>query len=481
LILKLTKDQFKQVYDQGFEATFLLFDVLQQAVESLEKRVAHLEGILAKDSHNSSKPPSTDGFKRPPKSLRDKSNKAPGGQHGHPGTTLMQVDNPDITEILSHPDSCSCGRHWRDAATVSTEKRQVFDIPIIKTHVTEYQASTKICACGQKHTAEFPAGVSGAVQYGSGVKAMAIYLMVTQLLPMDRTQEIFREILHTSLSQGTLLSIMQQGYDGLEKTDQTLQELIVQTPVVHADETGCDVGKDSWWIHALSTLEYTWYFCDERRGKDALSVVALISRFKGRLVHDGWKTYLHYVCKHALCNAHHLRELVFIDEHLKENWAHKMKRLLLEIKNSVDDALKKNKKALARKLEKRFRCKYLAILREGFAIQPPPVKRKSGQRGRLKQPTAKNLLDRLRDHIDDVLAFMYDFAVPFTNNLVERDLRMVKVKLKISGCFRTAFGASAFCRIRGYISTVRKQNLNVLEYVKKIFIPFSKNLYLLPV
>jgi transposase len=480
MIPKLSKEQFRQVYDQGFDATFALFDALQQAVENLEKRVAHLEGILAKDSHNSSKPPSSNGFIRPPQSLRTKSGRKPGGQQGHQGTTLRQVQNPD--QIIVHRcwGDCACGKPLRKAAVVDCEKKQVFDIPEIKPTVTEHQVLTIECACGQKHKAKFPTGVVAPVQYGRGVKALALYLMVNQLMPIERTQIIFEDILGISLSQGTLTSIAQQGYERLEPTEETIKERIIVSPVVHADETGCDLNKELWWIHGLGTLEYTWYFCDEKRGKDARDVAALLHRFGGRLVHDGWKSYLHYLCKHALCNAHHLRELVFIDEHLKEAWAKKMKKLLLDIKDSVEDAIGRNKKSLAHKLRKRYRRMYLAIIREGYAVQPPPAKRRIGQRGRLKQAPGKNLLDRLKGHIDEVLAFMYDFSIPFTNNLAERDLRMVKVKLKVSGCFRTIMGARIFCRIRSFMSTLRKQNLNILDYTKRLFDLNDKNSCLIP-
>jgi transposase len=481
MIPKLTKEQFRQVYDQGLDATFALFDALQQAVESLEKRVAHLEGILAKNSGNSSKPPSSDGFVRPPKSLRERSGRKPGGQKGHEGTTLRQTENPD--HVIEHrcQGDCTCGKSLLKAEVVEYEKRQVVDIPVIKATVTEHRALTLLCACGREHTAGFPTGIVAPVQYGSGVKALALYLMAHQLVPMERTQQMLRDIVGVPLSQGTLTTIAQQGYAGLEKTEETIKEQIVASPVVHADETGCDVSKDLWWIHSLGTLEYTWYFCDEKRGKDAVDVSELLSRYGGRLVHDGWKSYLHYLCKHALCNAHHLRELVFIDEHLKEAWAQKMKKLLLDIKDAVEEAVGANRKSLVRKLQKRYRRIYLAILREGYAVQPPPIKRRVGQRGKLKQPPGKNLLDRLKHHIDDVLAFMYDFSVPFTNNLAERDLRMVKVKLKVSGCFRTSKGARIFCRIRSFMSTLRKQDLNILDYTKRIFDQNAANVCLIPV
>ena len=481
MIPKLTKDQFKQIYDKGFEATYALFNALQRAMETLEQRVTYLESILAKDSHNSSKPPSSDGFKRPPQSLRGKSGKHPGGQNGHEGFTLQQTENPDHVSIHRRRGKCSCGRSLAEAKVIEIAKRQITDLPEIKAEVTEHQAHTVQCICGMVHKADFPDGINAPVQYGSGIKALAVYLMVQQLLPVQRAQQIFKDVLSLELSQATLQNYTIEGYHGLETTENKIKEQIISAQVAHADETGCDADKGLSWIHSLSTLEYTWYGFDKHRGKDATTVAGLIERFSGRLVHDGWKNYLHYVCKHALCNAHHLRELVFIDEHLKEVWAKEMKNLLLDIKETVESAHNKGEKRLPQSLERRFRRQYLAIIRQGYAVQPPPIKRNPGQRGKIKQPPGKNLLDRLKIHSNDVLAFMYDFTVPFTNNLAERDLRMVKVKLKVSGCFRTVFGAQVFCRIRGFLSTVRKQNLDVLYYIRKVFEQNSVNVNLIPV
>jgi transposase len=480
LIPKLNKDQFKEVYDKGLDATFALFDALQNAVETLEKRVSHLEAILAKDSHNSSKPPSSNGFKRPPQSLRGKSGKKAGGQKGHNGTTMRQVENPDYTRIHRRQGSCSCGRCLDTARVIGITKRQVFDLPEIKVKTTEHQAQTIMCECGKIHTADFPDGINAPVQYGSGLKALTTYFIVQQLLPVQRTQQIFQDLFGIDLSPATLQSYTKICYDGLETTEKITLDKIIEGPVAHADETGCDVNQKLWWIHSLSNLMYTWYFCEKHRGKNATTVAAEISRFGGRLVHDGWKSYLHYVCKHALCNAHHLRELIFIDEHLKEPWALKMKKHLLEIKEAVQIAWNNGENQLPDDILQKFRKRYLLIIRQGYAMQPPPKIRRSGQRGKIAQSPGKNLLDRLSKHIDEVLAFMYDFTVPFTNNLAERDLRMVKVKLKVSGCFRTHFGAQIFCRIRGYLSTIRKQGLNIMDYLVKCFNPYSNFMNLLP-
>jgi transposase len=481
MLPKLTKEQFKRVYDSGFEPTFALFDALQDAVIALEQRVTHVEAILAKDSHNSSKPPSSDGFKRPPQSLRGKSDKRAGGQNGHDGATLLQSDTPNHIEIHRCQGDCKCGKSLDRATVIDIARRQVLNYPEIKIEITEHQAHTLLCSCGVKHKADFPEGINAPVQYGNTIKALGVYLIVQQLLPTLRVQQIIKDLLGIDLSQATLQNFTKEGSAALEPTVDAIKEKIVNSPVAHADETGCDVNKGLWWIHSLSTLDYTFYHCDEHRGLDAVAVADLIAQFRGRLIHDGWKSYLHYVCEHGLCNAHHLRELVFIDEHLKEKWAQKMKDHLLAIKAAVEDACNRGRKSLPESQKSGFRRRYLGIIREGLAMQPPPIKRKQGQRGKIKQTPGKNLLDRLRTHIDETLAFMYDFSVPFTNNLAERDLRMVKVKLKVSGCFRTSLGARVFCRIRSFLSTLRKQKLTILHNIQKMFEPNSKNVSLLPV
>lgn len=246
MIPKLSKEQFRQVYDKGFDATYALFEALQLAIETLENRVTHLEAILAKDSHNSSKPPSSDGFKRPPKSLRGKSNKKAGGQNGHKGTTMRQIENPDHTVIHRRHGNCSCGRCLADANVIGKAKKQVFDLPKIQVEVTEHQTHTLRCKCGKVHTADFPNGINAPVQYGRGLKALATYFLVQQLLPVQRTQQIFKEIFGIDLSPATLQSYTINCYEGLETTETIILDRIVDAPVAHADETGCDVNKKLW-------------------------------------------------------------------------------------------------------------------------------------------------------------------------------------------------------------------------------------------
>lgn len=468
--MRLTKDQVRLIYDQGFEAVYQLYEMLQDQIDKLEERVARLEQKDSKDSHNSSKPPSTDGFKREPHSLREKSGRKRGGQVGHEGATLARVENPD--HIIPHKctGDCQCGRSLKYAKKVNVEKRQVFDLPPIKIEVTEHQAEVVECRCGRKHTAPFPGEVTAPVQYGKGISALAVYLMMYQLLPSQRTKELFSTLLNVDISQGTLKNICNEAHNRLEPTEELFKNKILDSRVAHADETGFYVNGKRWWLHSVSTILYTFYFSHVKRGQDAMDAAGVLPNYKGRLIHDYWKAYLEYLCKHGLCNAHHLRELVFIDETFKEAWAVKMKNLLLTIKDAVAYAVTQKKTAFGSDVLRRYRRQYHAIIREGYHCQPiTNHKRKPGQRGRLKQTPAKNLLDRFKKHSNEVLAFMYDFSVPFSNNLAERDIRMMKVQQKISGCFRSESGAQVFCRIRGFISTVKKNNLNIIESLSKVF------------
>jgi transposase len=479
--VRLTKDQVRLIYDQGFEAVYHLYEMLQDQIDKLEQRVARLEQKDSKDSHNSSKPPSTDGFKREPHSLRERTGRKQGGQIGHKGTTLERVENPDHIVIHKCEGSCQCGRSLKYAERIDVEKRQVFDLPPIKIEVTEHQAEIVECRCGEKHTARFPEDVNAPTQYGKGINALAIYLMIYQLLPSQRTQELFSTLLNVNISQGTLKNICKEAYNRLESTEEMIINNILDSPVAHADETGFYVNGTRWWLHNVSTILYTFYFCHIKRGRDAMKAAGVLPKYKGRLIHDYWKAYLDYLCEHGLCNAHHLRELVFINETFKEEWAAKMKHLLLTIKNAVEYAVTQKSTTLRIDVLRRYRRQYHAIIREGYQCQPlANLKRKPGQRGRLKQTPAKNLLDRFKKHADDVLAFMYDFSVPFSNNLAERDIRMMKVQQKISGCFRSELGAQVFCRIRGFISTVKKHKLNVIDHLSKVFTLGSNETVFLP-
>lgn len=467
----MTREDARKIYQAGEEVVVEVLIQLTERIQSLERRIQQLENQLAKDSHNSSKPPSSDGLKKnkKTKSLRKSSGRSPGGQKGHKGSTLEMVDTPDHTVLHRIKGRCHCGRSMRYKKPAGYEKRQVFDLPEIKIEVTEHRAEIKECDCGTRHVADFPTGVDNPVQYGNRIKSNAVYLMNYQHLPYGRTQETIRDLFNREISSGTLFNFKKSCYDLLEDTDDIIKERIIQSDVAHFDETGTSINEDNNWLHSASTENYTYYACHEKRGKIAMDDIGILPNFTGTAVHDFWKSYLKYSCQHALCGAHHLRNLQYIFEQYGQSWAEEMQKLLCEIKEKVD--LEKQKSdCLDKQTISDFECRYQKILVSGYMANPPPEqKTKKRKRGRPKKSEPLNLLERFRDFSKEVLAFMYDFNVPFDNNLSERDLRMMKLQQKISGTFRSKDGADMFCRIRSYISTMKKQNVNVLSAIISVF------------
>lgn len=451
-------------------------DALEQQVRDLtvrldasEQRVKHLEDQLAKNSRNSSKPPSTDGFNKPePKSLRKKSTRASGGQPGHEGQTLAMVEKPDRTERHRVERCEHCGRLLADCPLEGIEKRQVHDLPPRRMIVTEHQAEIKHCPCGHLNKAAFPAGVNAPSQYGPELKAVAVYLKNYQLLPFERTCELLGDLFDSPISEGTLANIIGECHARLEQPVQQIKEQIAQATVAQFDESGARVEKRLWWMHTASTANATYYDIHPKRGAEALEAIGILPGFDGRAIHDFWKPYFGYDCAHGLCNAHHLRELIFVHEQHQQNWAAEMIDCLLDIKAAVTQA-RPTADHLTRAQIRDFEARYQSVLDQGYAHNPllpaPAVKK----RGRLKKTKPRNLLERLDQHRLQALAFMYDFNVPFDNNLAERDIRMMKVQQKISGLFRSTEGAKAFCRIRSYISTARKNALGALHAIARVF------------
>jgi len=480
-------EDFLDIYHTGPEAVFELLEVMSKKIVLLEEQasklpalqtqVADLEARLHMNSRNSSKPPSTDEFCKP-KSRREKSDKPSGGQKGHPGHTLKMTANPDFT-VTHRMDSCSnCGEHLELIETPDYEKRQVFDLPKLKMEVTEHRCERGKCPhCGCISKSAFPEDVTQSVQYGNNLKSLCIYLKEYQLLPYDRLTEFFEDVFRHTISEGTLFNFNCATYKALESVEVEIKDRVAAANVAHFDETGVRVLGIRQWLHVASTPNLTHYAYHAKRGNQATDDIDILPRFKGTAVHDFWKPYLTYKCSHSLCNAHQIRELIAIKERTGQQWSQEMIDLLLEIKAAVEE-----RKSIANAFEPEhidiYLQKYQQIISRGYLDNPPPDEPPKKKRGRTKQSKAKNMLDRLRNYQRETLAFMYDFNVPFENNLGERDLRMMKVKQKISGTFRSELGAKMFCRIRGYISTARKNSIPVLTAIKsalagKPFIPDS--------
>ncbi len=466
--LRLPSDEeIGAAYDQGKEAVIELF---HQTLGKLAERIQRLEDQITRNSSNSSKPPSSDGLKKKPKSLRHKSGKKSGGQVGHPGTTLKAVANPEHVEVHRVKRCQHCQASLEEVEAQGYEKRQVFDIPTVKVEVTEYQAEIKCCSeCHQTTVGEFPSGVSQPVQYGERIKAQMVYFHEYQFVPLERTAEIIADLYDQSVSEGTIVEACHETARQVEPVYQLIKAELTETKDTgHFDETGNRISGKLWWLHVVCTALLTYYAVHRKRGSKALDAIGIFPVFKGKAMHDGYGSYFKYEnVINALCNAHHLRDLIFIQEQYQQIWASEMINLLLEIKTAVDDA-QPNQQSLPPSQITDFETCYDAILDAGLQANPllEPAEPLPKKRGRPKQHPAKNLLDHLQAHKTETLAFMYDFKVPFDNNQAERDLRMVKLKQKISGCFRSEGGAEVFCRIRSYISTARKNERRVLDVLQ---------------
>ncbi len=482
----LTREAARAIYDAGPETVvrvLLQMDArihaLEQRVEELQAQVRHLQDQLAKHSRNSSKPPSTDGLQKPaPKSLREKSTRPSGGQPGHPGQTLPMAEKPDHTERHRVERCKRCGRSLADRPPEGIEQRQVHDLPPLRLIVTEHQGERTRCPCGHLNKAAFPEGVNAPAQYGPGLKAVAVYLKNYQFLPFERTCELLADLFGCPMSEGTLANIIGECHARLEQPVERIKEQVAQAPVAHFDESGSRVEGKLWWLHAASTANATYYAIHPKRGSEALDAIGILPGFLGRAIHDFWQPYFTYACAHALCNAHHLRELVFVHEQHHQDWAKAMIDCLLDIKQAVAQARPTADHLTTAQLRD-FEARYQSILDEGYAANPLPASpaHAGKKRGRRKKTKPRNLLERLDHHRKQALAFMYDFNVPFDNNLAERDIRMMKLQQKISGLFRSEEGAKAFCRIRGYISTARKNAMGAIDAIARAFTgnPFLPN------
>jgi transposase len=442
-------------------------------IRKLKDHVRELESRQKKTSQNSHKPPSSDGYQKPnPKSQRQKSGKKSGGQLGHPGKTLEQTTTPDNI-ILHEVSVCEgCGCQLSADGVLDYDRRQEFEIPPIKYVVNEHRAEIKKCVrCGLINRGEFPNKIKQPVQYGIRMKAISSYLSQYQLIPYDRLQELFKDLYSINISKGTLFAINKTCHKNLEETANEIKSVITNSDYANFDETGIRVAGKLHWLHVASTRHLTHYELHKKRGPDGVSASEILPRFKGLATHDHWSPYFKYQeCDHSLCNAHHLRELTYIEETYRQKWCETMKTCLLNIKKMVDDRKVKGFNYLDTKSIKRIEKKYDDVLKEAYKeyLLIPALYTKF-QGGKPKQHPSKNLLDRLTQKKKETLAFMYDFNVPFDNNQAERDIRMTKVKQKISGCFRSPLGGEIFCRVRGYISTARKNSVSILKALNAVF------------
>jgi transposase len=482
----LSREEILTIYAQGPEAVVDLVEKLLtsqaelvQQIQTLTARVQELETRLNKDSHNSHKPPSSDGLAKLPRrrSRRVRSGKASGGQPGHPGTTLVQVEHPD--EVVAHrvAECQQCGASLESAAVVKRERRQVFELPPIQPVVIEHQVLHQCCPkCQQVSTGQFPTEVTQLTQYGPALKALAVYLHEYQHLPLERTQEFFQDVIHVPLSEGTLANARATCAERLEPVETAIKEAVTGAAVVNYDETGTRIEGKTRWLHVAATPDWTYYAVHAKRGPAAMNAIGILPAFRGTAVHDAWGGYFTYTCAHGLCNVHLLRDLTAAADATGQRpasasaggWPQRMSDLLLEIKAAVERARQAGQAQLSTQCRAEFIRQYQLLITQGLRANPPP--KPTGKRGRPANGPIRSLLLRLQDRQSAVLAFMHDFRVPFSNNLAERDVRMAKVRQKIGGGFRSWRGAEIFCRIRGYLSTMRKQGQNPLAALNSVFV-----------
>jgi len=446
--------------------------LLQSQVELLSSRVTELEDRLNKNSQNSNKPPSSDGLsKKPTKrpAFSRKKGRKTGGQKGHQGKTLEFCATPDVVE--KHlPKLCGCGKELDKSKAVLVEKRQVFDLPEPKLEVIEHQKLSCCCTkCGAINEGVFPEGINARVQYGAGVRALVVLLNIAFKLPLKKIRTLFGDLYGYAINESTIINAVKKCYNNLESSEVAIKKNILQSIVVHFDETGLRVAGKLHWLHTCSTKLYTYFFIHAKRGRKALEdIVSLLPQFKNWAIHDCWSSYFKFVeCQHGLCGTHIIRELFALEE--KEIlWASWFRRYLF----ALYDMTEQGTKALDAEQQKKALLLFDKIWNNANRMEPLPVKPKSG-RGRPKATKGRNLLTRLKKHQVAVLAFAFHEEVPFTNNQAERDLRPAKTKQKIAGSFRTFSGAQNYARIFGFISTARKNQFNVFNELVAAFNGFT--------
>jgi len=445
-----------------------IFDLITRLLSYilfLEKRIIELENRLNLNSSNSSIPPSKDPLNKPKRKIpnsRVPSGKKPGGQKGHPGVTLSPVEEPDI--VIDHmPSVCSgCGTTVQTKLTKFLGERQEVEIPPVKIQYIAHRIHSYFCPhCQVITNGTYPEHITQKIQYGPRLIAYVAYLSVYQLIPVKRLTQILYDFHGCSISQGTVINMIERVGSNLEGFTKKVTELLIESPVIHTDETGMKVGKKKYWLHLASTQFLTLYGIFRSRGHAGIEALGVLPNYFGIAIHDFWESYSKYPCKHAYCNAHIIRELTRVEEETNQQWAVKMRSLLVKAKK-ISELFHQKDELVPDILIQQISEEYSNYIFEGLKANPPPKPIK-GKRGKTRQPHARNLLVRMQKYQNEILLFLVNPLVPFDNNQAERDIRMPKLKMKVSGLFRSEDGATAFSRIRSYVSTMQKNDVSVID------------------
>jgi transposase len=450
----------------SYDELVALVRAQRRHIEVLQARVAELERRLGLNSRNSSKPPASDGLgKPPPRSLRGRSGRRPGKQPGAPGAALSQVDDPD--EVVEHRAlrCAGCRADLAGAEVVGVARRQVFDLPPVRLQVTEHRLAACRCVCGMVTAAPAPVGVGAPAQYGSGVAAVAAYLMVAHHVPVNRAARVLADLCGAPVSTGWVGAQVRRAARGLSGFADRVRAALAAAPVVHFDESGARVCGRNRWVHVACTSWLTAYHLDDKRGQPAIDAMGVLAAMTAPqvAVHDGWMPYLkdcYTGVDHALCNAHHLRELTGWADHdpTRHRWAKTLADLLREGNHQVDAAIQAGRDRLDPRLLDDLLTRWAQAVQAGYAANPPPP-------GKGRGPVLA-LIDRMRGFTTETWRFAADLRVPFDNNQAERDIRMIKLQPKISGGWRTEHGARDWLHVRSYISTTHKHGQHTLTALR---------------
>lgn len=443
-----------------------LFDLL----EGLEKRLAELEQKAEKTSRNSSQPPSSDGLKRQAAEPRQAGAKPNGGQPGHVGVTRDWTATPDEVEEIRPSGTCRCGLPLADQPGVIGERRQQIEIPEPKAQVIEYRQVVVTCACGCEHRRAFPFGVTPHVSYGPRLKAYAVGLVDGHFVALGRTAEIIADQYGVRPSDGTIQRWVGQAAVALRPAYEAIRQAVIGAAVVHFDESGVRVTGRTQWLHVAGTTEWAFYTIHPKRGLEAMTAAGMLPSFAGHAVHDHWAPYFHFTqATHSLCSAHLLRELRYFEEATGgHHWPVRLRGILVDGKKAVEAARAEGHSAVDAETRERLLAEYDRWVTLGLYVFPERPKA-PGQKGRAKQQPATNLLRRLRDFRTEIWRFLHDFRIPFDNNLAERLVRPVKVKLKVAGGFRAVGGSESFCILRSIWQTNKLQGINPFQTLRVAF------------